>query len=323
MQTSLSWESQLLTWAHEALEPRSLSSPAIADRSLLAAAYAACGEVTRSNSRTFSLASGLLPANKRSAARALYAFCRISDDIVDCRESRNPLGDLEVWQKRSLSAYPAASDDPVALAWADARLRFGIPVRYAEQLLEGIASDLTHTRYASFNDLAAYCYRVASTVGLMSMHIIGFEGSQAIPYAIKLGIALQLTNILRDVADDWRNGRLYLPQDELAAFGLSETDIAAGKVTPQWRRFMRFQIDRARRLYAEAWPGIAMLRRDGRFAIAAASGLYEAILDDIELHNYDVFSRRAHLGVWDKLRRLPGIWLRSQVLDEVTVWFDN
>jgi phytoene synthase len=322
MQTSLPWETQVLHLAHEALDSRSAHSLATLDSRLLSAAYAVCGEITRQNSRTFALASALLPSGKRRAVRALYAFCRTSDDLVDCGADTDPRRDLASWRMRSLSSHPG-DGDLVALAWVDTRLGFGIPLRYAEQLLEGVDSDLTHQGYASFEELAAYCYRVASTVGLMAMHIIGFSGLEAIPYAVKLGIALQLTNILRDVGEDWRNRRVYLPQDELAAFGLTEADLAAGKVTPQWRKFMRYQIDRARQLYAEAWPGIAMLSRDGRFAIAAAAGLYEGILDEIELADYDVFSRRAHLGVWKKLSRLPGLWFRMQMLEDVTVWYPD
>ena len=164
----------------------------------------------------------------------------------------------------------------------------------------------------TFHDLATYSYGVASTVGLMSMHIIGYSGPEAIPYAIKLGLALQMTNILRDVAEDWQRGRVYLPQDELAYFGLTEGTIADGRVTDQWREFMRFQIDRNRQLYAEAWPGIGMLNKKGRFAIAAAAGLYRGILNDIENHDYDVFSRRSHIGTFGKLRRLPMLWWQSR-----------
>jgi phytoene synthase len=142
----------------------------------------------------------------------------------------------------------------------------------------------------------------------MAMHIIGFRGNEALPDAIKLGVALQVTNILRDVAEDWQRGRVYLPQSELAAFGLSEDDLAAGQNSDRWQAFMRFQITRVRALYAESRPGIAHLNRDGRFAVAAAARLYEGILDDIEAHDYDVFKRRAHLGTRAKLARLPGIW---------------
>ncbi len=146
----------------------------------------------------------------------------------------------------------------------------------------------------------------------MSMHIIGFAGEQAIPYAIKLGVALQITNILRDIGEDWRTGRVYLPMDELTAYGLTEADLDKGQVDDRWRAFMHFQIERNRRLYAEARPGIALLNRDGRFAVAAASELYSAILNDIEAHDYDVFNRRAHVSAWGKVRKLPGIWWRNR-----------
>jgi phytoene synthase len=146
----------------------------------------------------------------------------------------------------------------------------------------------------------------------MAMHIVGFSGEDALPYAVRLGVALQLTNILRDVAEDWHNGRLYLPQDELAQFNLSEADIERGIVTDNWREFMAFQIERTHRLYDQSLNGIAILEPDGRFAIAAAAELYRAILTDIENNDYDVFSRRAHINTMGKLRRLPAIWWRSR-----------
>jgi phytoene synthase len=274
--------------------------------SALSWAYRYCEELTAWHSRSFSLASRLLPPEKRRAVRALYAFCRTTDDIVD-----RPQGDvtegLQSWRQRALTARPEPHD-LVPLAWADARRRFLVPPAYAEQLIDGVARDLTQRRYQTFSELAEYSYGVASTVGLMSAHIIGFESDEALPYAIRLGVALQLTNILRDIGEDWAVGRLYLPLDELQAFDLSPADVARGLVTDRWRAFMRFQIARNRRLYREAWPGIAMLSKDGQMAIATAATLYAGILDDIEAHDYDVFSRRAHLGAWGKLRRLPGVW---------------
>ena len=143
------------------------------------------------------------------------------------RLAADPLPALNAWRSRSLSPHPS-DEDLVSLAWADTRLKYGIPVRYAEQLLDGVASDLTRCRYQSFDELAEYAYRVASTVGLMSMHIVGYSGPEAIPYAIKLGVALQVTNILRDVGEDWRNGHLYLPQEDLQAFGLTDDLIHEG-----------------------------------------------------------------------------------------------
>jgi phytoene synthase len=146
----------------------------------------------------------------------------------------------------------------------------------------------------------------------MAMHIIGYSGEEAVPYAIKLGVALQLTNILRDVGEDWRLGRVYLPQEELAAFGLAEHDLSEGRLSPQWQAFLHYQINRTRALYQEAMPGIAMLHPDGRFAIAAAAELYGAILEDIEAHGGDVFNRRAHVSAWGKLRRLPRVWRKTR-----------
>ncbi len=308
--TTISWESILLSWAYEALDDHKAPHRLSVAPGALHAAYRHCEWITKSHSRTFYMASSLLPPDKRRSVRALYAFCRVSDDLVD-REGGDPRAALAVWRAR-LAGPLSPEFDPVALAWVDTRLRYGIPDRYEQQLLDGVARDLESRRYATFEELAAYCYGVASTVGLMAMHITGFSSTEAIPYAVKLGVALQLTNILRDVGEDWRAGRLYLPQEELAAFRLDEDGMEQGRVDLQWRRFMRFQIERNRRLYAEALPGIAMLSRDARLAVAAAADLYRAILEDIERHDMDVFNRRAHLSGWEKARRLPVLWRKSR-----------
>jgi 15-cis-phytoene synthase len=283
---------------------------------LLAQAYETSARITAAASRTFSLASGLLPPAKRQGARALYAFCRVSDDLVDHtgnlhQANHSGLRDtLCAWRERVL-APELPLDDPVALAWADTRARYNIPVCLIEQFFDGVSADLQQSCYRTFDELAEYAYGVASTVGLMVMHIIGYDGPEAIPSAVKLGVALQITNILRDVAEDWQVGRLYLPLEELHWYGLEEADIAMGRVDDRWTAFMKFQIERNRQLYAEAAPGIAMLHPDGRLAIQAAADLYAAILDDIERHGYDTFARRSHVGAWGKLRRMPGIWWRS------------
>jgi phytoene synthase len=310
------WENRLLTLAYAPREDwTETRETTLADPSALNRAYAYCEEITKEHSATFHLASALLPDEQRQAIRALYAFCRVSDDLVDQPQGQGASPTIDVarferWRQRSLSNNPR-EDELVASAWADTRVRFNIPRQYAEQLLDGVASDLTVNRYATFSDLAGYCYGAASTVGLMSMHIVGFKDDSAIPYAVKLGVALQLTNILRDVAEDWENGRLYLPLEELAAFGLSEADIATQTNDDRWKSFMAFQIERARRLYAEAMPGLALLERRGRVAVAAAAELYRAILNDIEAHDYDVFSRRAYISNSQKAIRIPGIWWRA------------
>jgi phytoene synthase len=307
------WEDRLVREAVAALADRHHHAHAPAEPRAMAAAYEQCRQVTAANSRTFYLASALLPPPQRRAVRALYAFCRRTDDLVD-RPGPLARHDLERWRDLALAGDPTG-DEPVALAWAHVRAEYGIPNAYAERLIAGARQDLSKTRYATFDELAEYCYAVASTVGLMTMHIIGFSGPDAVPYAIRLGIALQLTNILRDVAEDWDRGRLYLPLDELDRFEVGEAGIAGAIVDDHWRRLVKFQIDRARRLYAASWPGIALLNRRGRFAVGAAAQLYAAILQDIEAHDCDVFRRRAHLSRWAKLRRLPGIWLRVRQLD--------
>ena len=309
--TSESWDKPLLTLAHEAWQavaPAQLERPA--DNAILEQAYGHCETLTSYHSRSFYLASALLKGEARRSVRALYAFCRTTDDIVD-ETVGDPGGALQLWRERALSWNPP-SHDLVAVAWADARAKSSIPQRYAEQLIDGVARDLYQSRYRTFEELSTYCYGVASTVGLMSMHIVGYQSEEAVRYAVKLGVALQLTNILRDVAEDWERGRFYLPQEELAAFSLDESDIARGIVTDRWRQFMKFQIARARRIYEQAWPGINMLSPDGRLAIASAATFYREILTDIERHDYDVFSRRAHISKWGKMRRLPGIWLKCR-----------
>ena len=310
---SKTWESSVLARAYEAFKTPITGQLASAGHRACEDAYQYCDRLIRANSRTFYLASSLLPWPKRRAVRALYAFCRATDDLID----QEPLPDdvdalLQNWRLRLVASSSAY--DPIPLAWADTKARYRIPGGYEAQLIEGIARDLCQQRYATFAELTEYCYGVASTVGLMVMHIIDFQGEAALPYAVKLGIALQLTNILRDVGADWQAGRLYLPCDELAQFGLSEDDIARGQVDERWRAFMRFQIARTRALYAEAEPGIALLDPEGRFAIAAAAGLYRAILDDIEAHDYDVFRRRARVGFVGKAARLPRIWWTARTL---------
>jgi 15-cis-phytoene synthase len=313
------WERRLLAWAAEGLEYGPSVQAPIRDARLLDRAYAYCDGIAREQGRTFYKASRLLPDEKRRAVRALYAFCRITDDIID-RAGNEPEAALAAWKQRSLVA-PPEPDDLVVLAWADARARYRIPTAYAEQLIDGVARDLTTTCYASFDDLAAYCYGVASTVGLLTMHIIGFAGREAIPYAVKLGVALQLTNILRDVREDWAAGRVYLPQDELAAFGLDDADINRlstaglhhkGSAADRWRAFMRFQVERNRQIYGEATPGIAWLDPAGRLAIAAAAGLYRDILERIAARDGDVFSQRAKPQTPTALPRAVGLWWRSQ-----------
>lgn len=279
---------------------------------LLEQAYSHCEEVTRRNSKTFHMASALMSHAKRRSIRALYAFCRACDDIMDKPQSDDPTANLEEWRMKTARLHPDETD-LIALAWHDTRLKHSIPSLYAEQLIDGVKMDFFQKRYQTFAELTEYCYGVASTVGLMSMHIIGFRHHQAVVYAIRLGVALQLTNILRDVGEDYQMGRLYLPREELLTYGIREEDIAASRVTDNWRQFMKFQIERIRELYRTSLPGVKLLHRSGRFATYAAGILYERILDEIEKNDYDVFTRRAHTSKFTKLKTLPGIWWKAML----------
>jgi len=307
MQVQANWENQLLALAGNVPHPRTrpFFSYWAGDVSLRKA-YKQAEKITAQHSKSFYFASGLLPEAKRSAVRALYAFCRTVDDIVDESSDVECDARLDYW-RGMVETASFADHDLVAAAWADTLTRYHIPRHYAIQLIDGVARDLSQVRYQTFDELATYCYGVASTVGLMSMYIVGFQSNEAVPYAIKLGVALQMTNILRDVGEDYRNGRLYLPREELVFYGIQESDITEGRITDNWRQFMKFQIERTRQLYEDSWAGVKMLEREGQPAIGAASVFYQGILDEIERNDYDVFTRRASLSAWDKVSRLTAL----------------
>ncbi len=265
-------------------------------------------QVIRQHSRTFYMATGLLPLQKRSAIRALYAFCRRTDDLVDRCDAT--LEDLEEWRAQvNLPAEEQA--DPALLVWAKVREQYAIDRRYEQELIDGMRMDLTRRHYETWKELEEYCYLVASTVGLLSMPVIGaargatFE--QARPYAIQLGIALQLTNILRDVGEDAERGRVYLPEEDLARFGLTRRDILNGVHNQGFKALMRFEIERARAIFEELLPGIELLNAGARPAVGAAAMLYRAILDEIERMDYQVHTRRAYTSGLRKVVMLPGI----------------
>jgi len=314
MQVQANWENRLLDLAGHIPHPhtRPFFSYWAGDASMMTA-YKQAERITAEHSKSFHFASGLLPEEKRSAVRSLYAFCRTVDDIVDESSDDERQSRLDYW--RGMIEHGSFShNDLVAAAWADTLARYHIPRHYALQLIDGVNRDLTQSRYQTFEELATYCYGVASTVGLMSMYIVGFKNNDAVPYAIKLGVALQMTNILRDVGEDYRNGRLYLPREELVFHGICEQDIAEGCITDNWRQFMKFQIERTRQLYAESWAGVKMLEREGQLAIGAASVFYQGILDEIEKNDYDVFTHRASLSALGKIGKIPALWLKVKTL---------
>jgi phytoene synthase len=242
----------------------------------------------------------VLPREKRRAIAAIYAFARRVDDIAD--------GGLPVNQKRLLleqlrAALSAPGADAMSVALADARGRFPIPDRALNALVDGGLQDLDQTRYADFEELHAYCAKVAGAVGVACVAVYG---SDDVERAETLGIALQLINIIRDVREDWELGRVYLPQDELGSFGVTEDDIAAGRATPAWRAMLTFQAERAR---VHLHDGLGLLRSlDGRSSLCVSTfaGLYRATLDRIEARGFDVFEGPPQLSTLTKLRIVGG-----------------
>jgi 15-cis-phytoene synthase len=271
-------------------------------------AFAEAEKSIRKNSKTFFFATSLLPERERRAVRALYAFCRSSDDLVDVHGA-TPV-EMERW--RSESRLPLRYQrNPILYVWAQTRAEFGVDTIYEDELIAGVSSDLECRRYVTWEQLQMYCYQVASTVGLMSMPIVGLHAGvtfeQAAPYAIQMGIALQLTNILRDVGEDAARGRVYLPDEDLARFGLTREELLMGVQDERFISLMKFEIERARQLYRQAIPGIALLSASGRVAVGAAALLYRAILDEIETIRYRVYQLRARTSGLKKLIMLPRI----------------
>lgn len=273
-------------------------------------AYRVCRDITRHHSKSFFFSTLFLPPEKRKAILALYAFCRTSDDTVDMAEGDPALALID-WI-RKVRRLPTV-DEPVLLAWYDTRTRYNLSLQLVDELLAGVAMDLSINQYATFSDLWLYCYRVASVVGLLSMGILGY-GDHAEPYAIKQGVALQLTNILRDVGEDARRGRVYLPREDLARWGLSTEDIFNEVYNEQFCNMMRFEIDRTYRLYDESWLGIALLPSESRLAVGVAASVYRGILKKIERNHYDAYRYRAHLTSAEKFLMLPRIWYRIHQL---------
>lgn len=275
------------------------------------AAYHAIDRVIRQHSKTFYFATGLLPRAKRRAIRSLYAFCRCTDDLVDADGAT--LADIQSWREQ-VSLGPEQQTNPVLQAWAITRAQFRVDRRYETELIEGVGQDVQFRPYPTWQSLQEYCYRVASTVGLMSIPIIGLaprvQFDQAAPYAIRLGIALQLTNILRDVGEDLDRGRIYFPLEDLERFKLSLRDIQRRVFDQRFIDLMRFEISRARQLYHQALPGIAFLARSARVAVTSAALLYAAILDEIEVIAYNVYHKRAFTSTARKVGLLPTILLK-------------
>lgn len=267
-----------------------------------------CQEIIKHHSKTFNLASSLLDIDRRNAITSLYGFCRITDDIID-KELEEGEKILENWKKDAHSNRLDITD-PVLFSWLYTRQKYKIPVAYMDQLIKGVHMDTEKFRFDTFEELIEYCYYVASTVGLMSMHIIGYTDKKAIRYAIQMGVGLQLTNIIRDVGEDFRMGRIYLPQIELDQFGITTEHFENRIIDKNWKNLMEFQIKRARVFYNESWQGLAYLESKGKWSIAAAATMYKEILNIVERNNYDNLNKRAFVSKKRKLYLLSKLLVK-------------
>jgi 15-cis-phytoene synthase len=288
--------------------------------------YELCRQITAKYSKTFYLGTRLMAEAKRRAIWAIYTWCRRTDELVDGPQASQTTPEtLDDWERQleSLFAGHPLADTDVALV--DTLARFPIEIQPFRDMIAGQRMDLYRSRYQTFEELNLYCYRVAGTVGLMSEAVMGVDSrSSTAPWsasakhpteeAVALGIANQLTNILRDVGEDARRGRIYLPLEELALFEYTEDDLFRGVVDDRWRSLMQFQIHRARKYFTESQKGISRLSPDARWPVWSALMIYSKILDAIEANQYDVFNKRAYVPNAGKLLCLPVAWLRAQVL---------
>lgn len=286
---------------------------AVRDGASLDADYERCAQITRRSSSNFYFAFMLLPSERRRALCAVYAFCRFVDDIADDESIREPARLLERWREELVRVYAGEPTRPVSRALADSARRFAIPQNYFQEFIAGIEMDLSRTRYATFEELRPYCYRVASVVGLISIEIFGYRNPSAKLYAENLGLALQLTNILRDVREDAARGRIYLPLEDLARFNVSEDEILAGVYSSNFVDLMDFEAKRAQELYAAAQTALAAEDRSTLLTAEAMRLIYGALLERIIKSNYRVLDRRHRLSAPHKLYLVGRAWASGRL----------
>ena len=291
-------------------------------------AYEICRQITAEYAKTFYLGTLLMPKEKSKAIWAIYAWCRLTDELVDGDKARYTTKEtLAEWEQQLKSVFAGHPIDDTDVALVDTIQNYPMGIQPFRDMIAGQKMDLERNRYQTFEELQLYCYRVAGTVGLMSNAVLGIGAdNDGVPWekdkpiyvpteeAIALGVAMQLTNILRDVGEDMQRDRIYLPIEDLHTFDYTEQDLLNKVVDDRWKAMMKFQIKRAREYYKQAEAGIRYLIRDSRLPVWASLIHYQGILNEIEANNYDVFNRRAFVSKPKKTLSLPIAWLRAQVL---------
>ena len=285
-------------------------------RSDLRESYAECKRLNSLHGKTYYLATLLLPKAKRPFVHALYGFARYADEIVDDLNSTlsevEKAEALQKWSDQILrDLVSGKSSDLIGAALIDTVTRFDIPLKYFEAFIHSMKMDLSVTEYKTYEDLMEYVYGSAAVIGLQMVPILGPLSPEAYECAEKLGIAFQLANFIRDVGEDLDRGRVYLPLDELASFGVSRSDLEKRILTPEIINALKFNIERVRNLQREAAPGIAMLEKSSRACIEAASELYCGIVDEVEAIDYQIFKMRAKTSTWRRIKVAFPAWLRA------------
>lgn len=272
-------------------------------------AYDHCQQIAKEHARNFYYAFRTLPARKRRAIYAAYAFCRLCDDISDEDLPPDEKDRQFAETRRHLAdSRDGSATEPVFRAISDASHAFHIPFDYYEEVIEGVEMDLTKTRFANFDELKEYCYKVASVVGLICIEVFGYDDAQAREYAVDMGLAMQLTNILRDVKEDAERDRIYLPQDDMARFGYTEQDLMNGVVNDSFRALMEFEVGRARSYYDKSRKLFPLIHPEARVCPSLLHATYSRVLDRIESSGYNVFERRIGLSKPTKLLLVAKLW---------------
>jgi 15-cis-phytoene synthase len=279
----------------------------------LAADFARCASITRKSSSNFYYAFKLLPVQRRRALCATYAFCRFIDDIADDAQVREPAVLLERWREELDRVYGGNPTRAISRALADSVRRFSIPRRYFEEIIDGVEMDLARKRYRTFEELRLYCYRVASAVGLICIEIFGYRNPQARTYAENLGIAFQLTNIIRDVREDGERSRIYLPLEDLERFAVREEELLCGQHSQRFERLMEFEAQRARKFYCLAESALPREDRTSLLAAEAMRLIYSALLRRIEKSRYRVMDGKLRLSAPHKLLLVGRAWATGRL----------
>lgn len=272
--------------------------------------------ISKESKSSFYYAFNLLPAAKREAMNIIYAFCRKTDDIVDEQTDQNELKhrNLVRWRSELERAVAGQSEFQLLNKTSQIIRQFRISPELLFELIKGMEMDLVKVRYQNFDELRQYCYRVASTVGLMCIEIFGYKNESAKEFAENLGIALQLTNIIRDVGEDAKNGRIYIPLDELEKFGYSEKELLDNTINHAYINLMTFQAERAKTYFRKATDALTLEDKPSMFAARAMQHIYYRVLKRIVEAEYNVFNEKIRLNTFEKVGISVGVWAKYQLV---------